>query len=141
VVTPWSWHHKVAHTRATEWWLHWRFSVFNSFGLGFVCFMQFIWFDVFKFLYLACFFFFTYLCFIMFYLTHVCMLDMDECFHASLVYLWYTASECTWELQVRWGSNDLPYDFQLGFKFVKPFDTLLSAWTGNDWYEYHPTTY
>jgi hypothetical protein len=36
------------------------------------------------------------------------------------------------EIQVRWGSNGLPYNFQLGFKFVKQSDSLLGAWTGSD---------
>ena len=31
----------------------------------------------------------------MVYPAHVCTLDMDECLHASLVYLLYIALECT----------------------------------------------
>jgi hypothetical protein len=47
--------------------------------------MLFILVDAFEFLHLV--YFFSYLCFSMFYLTHACILDMDECLHASLVYL------------------------------------------------------
>ena len=65
-------------------------SIFDSIGLGFVCF---IWFDVFKFLHLAYFLFFTYLCFSMFYFTQAYVLDMDECVHVSLVHLWYITLE------------------------------------------------
>jgi hypothetical protein len=67
---------------------------FDSIGLDFVCFIWFMCFDVFKFLHLT-YFFFTYLCFHMVYPAHVCTLDMDECLHASLVYLLYIALECT----------------------------------------------
>jgi hypothetical protein len=50
-----------------------------------VCFLLFILVDVFKFLRLV--YSFSYLCFSMFYPAYACILDMDECLHASLVYL------------------------------------------------------
>jgi hypothetical protein len=40
-----------------------------------------------------------------------------------------------------WKTGSLHYNFQLEFKFVKLFDSLLSAWIDSDWYTYHLTTY
>jgi hypothetical protein len=90
LVTPRS---RRCSTSCTHVWQNGNFTggisfFFYSFGLGFMSFMWFIWFDVFNFSHLA------YL-FSMFYLAHTYMLDMDECLHASLVYLWYIALECT----------------------------------------------
>jgi len=75
---------------------------------------------VFKYLHLA--FFFLIYAFVYFILLmHVC-------------WVWLNAllrNAHTWKLHVRYGSSDLPYDYQSGFKFIKPFDSLLSVWTGS----------
>jgi hypothetical protein len=70
--------------------------------------MWFICFDVFKFLYFDLFYF-------IYALAHVYMFSCI----ISLFLIYYSGIR-TWKLQVRWGSNGLPYDFQSGFKFMKP---------------------
>jgi len=57
------------------------------------------------------------------------------------LFLIYRSRMSTWTLQARWGSNDLPYDFQSRFKLVKPFNSLLSASIDSNWYMSHLITY